>query len=988
VSELLPARYCATGPPVGLATGTDLISSPDSRYEQPSGGPRPIAIIGDERVGRTVAYQLVPGDHNAVTPGSAEVLHGRRVEREALERLLGAVRGGQSRVLVVSGDPGVGKTALVESAISSASGFRVMRAVGVESEMELPFAALQQLCAPILDRLDRLPAPQRDALAVAFGLREGEAPDRFLVGLAVLSLLAAAAEEQPLLCVVDDAQWLDRASAQTLVFVARRLLADSVALLLATRDPGEELEGLPQLAVEGLRDGDARALLGSAVRAPLDKGVRERLVAETRGNPLALLELPRGLTPAELAGGFGLVEAPRLSGRIEDSFRRRLAGLPAETQRLLLVAAAEPVGDPVLVWRAAEQLGIGVQAAADTDGLLTISARVTFRHPLVRSAVYRAASPEDRQTAHRALADATDPEVDPDRRAWHLAKATAGFDEDVASELERSADRAQARGGLAAAAAFLERAAALTVQPARRCERALAAAEASLQAGAFDAALGLLPTAEAGPLDELGRARVDLVRAETAFASRHGSDAPPLLLKAAKRFEALDLGLARETYRDAFTAATVVGRLNGGVGVLEVAGAARALTPAPEPSRASDLLLDGLAALITEGYAAGAPTLKRALNAFTGQEVSAKEGPGWLPLACWMANAVWDDESWDVLSARLVELARDAGALASLPIVLSLRFAVELYAGKFAVAESLAKETEAVNEITRSDLAPYGALLLAAWRGQEHETLRLIEAATEEIVARGEGQWLTAAHWATAVLYNGLGRFEEARVAAEQAREYPDELGISNWALIDLIEAGARSGKPGRAADAVQRLRDIARATRSDWALGNEACARALVSDRETAEPLYREAIERLGRTRIRVHLARTHLLYGEWLRRERRRLDAREQLRPAHEMFRQFGMEAFAERARVELEATGEHARKRTPETRDDLTPQEAQISRLAAEGATNQEIAAQLFISPSTVDYHLRKAFRKLGVKSRHQLKQHVLQADTRAEPGSRGR
>ena len=400
-----------------------------------------------------------------VTEGPAKVLHGRRSEREALERLLAAVRGGQSRVLVVCGEPGVGKTALLESAIGSASGFRILRAVGIESEMELAFAALQQLCAPMLDRLDRLPAPQQNALGVAFGLGVGDAPDRFLVGLAVLSLLSEAAEEQPLVCVVDDAQWLDRASAQALVFVARRLLAESVALVLVTREAGDELEGLPKLVVEGLRDGDARALLGSAVRVPLDERVRERLVAETRGNPLALLELPRGLTPAELAGGFGLPDALPLSGRIEDSFRRRLAGLPADTQRLLLVAAAEPVGDPVLVWRAAGRLGIGVQAAADTDGLLAIGASVTFRHPLVRSAVYRAASPEDRQVVHRALADATDPEVDPDRRAWHLAQATPGFDEDIASELERSAGRAQARGGLAATAAFLERASALTPEP-------------------------------------------------------------------------------------------------------------------------------------------------------------------------------------------------------------------------------------------------------------------------------------------------------------------------------------------------------------------------------------------------------------------------------------------------------------------------------------------------------------------------------------------
>ncbi|HEX4282697.1 MAG TPA: AAA family ATPase, partial [Solirubrobacteraceae bacterium] len=487
-----------------------------------------------------------------VSEGPAEVLQGRRGEREALELLLEAVRGGQSRVLVVTGEPGVGKTALLESAIGSASGFRVMRAVGVESEMELAFAALQQLCAPTLDRLDRLPAPQQEALGVAFGLRAGDAPDRFLVGLAVLSLLAEAADEQPLLCVVDDAQWLDRASLQSLEFVARRLLADAVALVFVTRQTGDQLKGLPELALRGLRDRDARALLSSVVRVPLDERVRERLVVETRGNPLALLELPRGLTPAQLAGGFGLPNTLPLSGPIEDSFRKRSAGLPADTQRLLLIAAAEPVGDPVLVWRSAERLGIGVRAAADTGGLLSIGTRVTFRHPLVRSAVYRAASPDQRQAVHRALADATDPEVDPDRRAWHLAQATPGLDETVASELERSAARAEARGGLAAAAAFLERAAALTPDPSRRAARALAAAEVMYHAGAPEAALGLLAIAEPGALDELERARVDLLRARIAFVMSRGRDAPTLLLNAAER---LDVRLARDTYLEAWWAA-------------------------------------------------------------------------------------------------------------------------------------------------------------------------------------------------------------------------------------------------------------------------------------------------------------------------------------------------------------------------------------------------------------------------------------------------
>jgi DNA-binding CsgD family transcriptional regulator len=920
-----------------------------------------------------------------VTGGPAEVLHDRRAERDVLGGLLAAVRGGQSRVLVVSGEAGVGKTALLRSVIESASGFRVVRAVGVESEIELAFAALQQLCTPMLDRLDRLPAPQRDALGVAFGLRAGDPPDRFLVGLAVLSLLSEVAEEQPLVCVVDDAQWLDRASAQALVFVARRLLVESVALLLATREAGVELEGLPRLVVEGLRDGDARALLASAVRVPLDERVRERIVAETRGNPLALLELPRGLTPGELAGGFGLLDAPGLSGRIEDSFRRRFAGLPDETQRLLLVAAAEPAGDPVLVWLAAGRLGIGVQAAAETDGLLTIGSSVTFRHPLVRSSVYRAASPEERQAVHRALADATDPEVDPDRRAWHLAHATTGLDEDVASELERSAGRAQARGGWAAAAAFLERAAVLTPEPARRADRALAAAQAKHQAGAFDAALRLLAIAQSGPLNELQCAQVELLHGQIAFALNRGSDAPPLLLRAAKRLEPLDRTLARDTYLEALTAVLFPAHLAPGGRVLETARAARAAPPSSQPSRGSDLLLDGLALLITDGHAAGTPTLKRAVDAFRGGDIRRGEGRRWLWLASRVSAFLWDDEAWEAISARFVQLARDAGNLSMLPLALTTRTGMHLFAGRLAMAASLADEVTAVNQATGSNLAAYAALTLAAFQGREAEAAPLIEAATEEVVRRGEAQGLTFIHWAAAVLYNGLGRYEEALAAAQRANEDSLEIRLAQWGLVELIEAAARSGKPELAADARDRLAQITAASGTDWALGVEARSRALLNEGAAAETLYRQAIERLERTRVRVELARAHLLYGEWLRRQRRRLDAREQLRIAHNLFTEFGMEAFAERARVELEATGERARKRTVETRDDLTPQEAQISRLAADGATNQEIAAQLFISASTVDYHLRKAFRKLGVKSRHQLKQHLLQPGAHAEPAA---
>jgi DNA-binding CsgD family transcriptional regulator len=900
------------------------------------------------------------------------VLRGRRSECQALDRLLEAVRAGRSGVLVVRGEAGIGKTALLEYAIESASDLRIVRAVGVESEMELAFAGLHQLCAPMLDRFDRLPGPQRDALATTFGLNLGAVPDRFLVGLAVLSLLSEVAEEQPLLCVVDDGQWLDEASAQVLGFVARRLLAETVAVVFAMREPSEEFRRLPELVVEGLRDEDACELLASVIRGPLDDRIRDRIVAETRGNPLALLELPRGLTPAELAGGFGLPDAMALSGRIEESFQQRVDALPKQTQLLLLVAAAEPVGDPILVRRAAERIGLSVEAPGPTEaaGLLELGARVRFRHPLVRSAVYRAAALTDRRSAHAALAEVTDPEVDPDRRAWHLARAVAGPDEDVAAELERSAGRAQARGGLAAAAAFLERSAELTLDPARRGRRALDAAQATFQAGAFDPALVLLATAEAGPLDDLPRARIDLLRAQIAFASSRGNEAPPLLLAAARRLERLDAGLARETYLDAFSAAMFAGRLASGPGLLEVAQAARQAPPPPPQPRKGDMLLNGLAVLFTDGYPAAMPLSKRALQAFCSEDITVEEGLRWLWLASVTAADLWDDESWYVLSNRHVKIAREAGALSELPLALNSRVYVHMFAGELAAAASLVEEVQAVREATGSNLAAYGALGLAAWRGREGEAGDLIEASMREVVPRGEGIGVTVTQWASALLYNGLGKYQDALVAARQAGEHPQELGVANWGLTELVEAAARSGVTELAADALERLSAMTRASGTDWALGIEARSRALLNEGDAAERLYLEAIERLGRTHVRVELARAHLLYGEWLRSERRRLEARQQLRTAHEMFRDIGAEAFADRASRELLATGERARKRSMKTREELTAQEAQIARLARDGLSNPEIGARLFISPRTVEYHLHKVFAKLNIRSRVEL------------------
>jgi DNA-binding CsgD family transcriptional regulator len=836
--------------------------------------------------------------------------------------------------------------------------------------MELAFAGLHQLCAPMLEHAQALPVPQSEALRTAFGLSAGPVPDRFLVGLAVVGLLSETAGERPLICVVDDQQWLDHASAQALGFAARRLAADPVGLLLATRAPGQDVAGLPELVVEGLAEDDARQLLEWVLPGPLDERVRDRVIAETRGNPLALLELPRGLTPGQLTGGFGASGAVSLDGRIEESFARQLEALPAQTRLLLQLAAADPTGDPVLVWRAAGRLAIGAGAAgpATEAGLAEFGARVLFRHPLVRSAAYRSASVQTRQELHGALAEVTDPVADPERRAWHRAEAAPGPEEEVAAELELCAGRAQRRGGLAAAAAFLERSAGLTLDPARRGQRALAAAQAKYRAGALDAALGLLAMAQAGPLDELQRARGDRLRAQVAFASSHGRDAPPLLLSAAKRLESLDVGLARETYLEAFTAALFVGRLSPAVG--DVARAVRMAPAPPAGERAPDLLLDGLAVLVTDGYAAGTPALKRALLAFRGQDISAEEGLSWLWLAERAAMAVWDDETWHILANRHVKLARDTGALSELPLAVRSRILLHAHAGELAEGAALVAEAQMVADATGSQLAPYGATGVAAWRGHEAEATELIAANMDGVTSRGEGRGVTS-QYSAALLYNGLGHYEKALAAAEQVCEY-DDIGVLGWSLAELIEAAVRSGQPARASGALERLSETTRASGTDWALGAEARSRALMSTGETAEKFYREAIERLERTRMRPAGARARLLYGEWLRRENRRRDARAELRTAYDLFTTMGIEAFAERTRRELVATGDTVRKRSPETASELTAQEDCIARLAVDGRTNVEIGAQLFLSTRTVEWHLSKVYTKLGVGSRRELRQ----------------
>jgi RNA polymerase sigma factor (sigma-70 family) len=907
------------------------------------------------------------GEAQPAVYSSGARLFGRERELEILDRLL---RGGSGGVLVLHGEAGVGKTALLEYAVESGSEFQIVKASGVEAEMELPYAVLQQLCSPFLGLLDRLPQPQHQALRVAFGLSTGPAPNGFLVGLAVLGLLSEAAKERPMLIAVDDALWLDRSSAQVLAFVARRLLAEQIVLLFATRQVDNFLSGLPELLVSPLGHLEARALLESVLPAPFDESVLERIVAETRGNPLALLELPRELTPKTLAGGFGLPAAMSLSASIEDSFTRRLATLSNGARRLLLLAATDPVGDPTILWRAAEWLGIPASVAdtVEADDLLVLRPRVVFRHPLVRSALYRAATPHERREAHRALAEATDPELDPDRRAWHLAEAAQKPDERVAAELETSAARAQARGGYAAAAAFLEQAAVLTPERSKRARRSLAAAQAKLQAGALDDALRLIETADAVLLTELERARAVLVRGQISFLSTRSSDAVMLLLNAAHQFRSVDPDLARDTYLEALTASFFAGPLAGpGATLHEIAEAADFSLRGPS-HRGTDLLLDGLVAVINDDYLVAMPTLRLAQCAFE-NEMSQTEHLRWGWGATTATMYLWDDEGWKRLAGLHLKLVRETGALSELVIALSHVGQMHVFEGELEQASSDLAALQEASELNGSPLAPYHGVSLAAMRGREFDATQLFETARSVLIARGEGAGLSFVDRAESVLYNGLGRYAEALAAAQRVVGHT-KLVTSNWAMPELIEAAARVRAFEVAAETYRHLEERTSASGTDWALGIAARSQALLADDLRADDLYSEAIERLARTRVAIDHARAHLLYGEWLRRQRRRIDARNELRIAYEMFTDFGMEAFADRAQVELRASGETARKRTVQTLDHLTPQESRVSRLATEGNSNKEIAAQLFISTSTVEYHLHNAFRKLGVKSRTQL------------------
>lgn len=904
-------------------------------------------------------------------------LYGRRIERETLDGLVRAARAGRSGALVVHGEPGIGKSALLDAAAAAAAGCRVLRVAGVESEMELAFAGLHQLCLPLLDRLDQLSAPQANALGVAFGLHDGKPPNRFLVGLAALTLLADGARHQPLVCLIDDAHWLDQASAQSLTFVARRLDAEAVVLVFATRIGADDPTWvrLPRLPVPGLARPEAEALLESAITGPLDRRVRERILAETRGNPLALLELPRWFSATELAFGPEPGTAPTLTGRMEDAFRRSLEPLPDQSRQLLLLAAAEPVGDVALLWDAAERLGLGREAAvaAQTSGLLEVRDAVAFRHPLMRSVVYRSATAPQRQAVHRALADVTDPERDPDRRAWHLAQAIAGPDKEIAGELERSAERARAQGGMAAAASFLGRAARLTPDPEVRAWRQVNAIHTMLHAGAVDTALELMAVAEGEALTDLQRARLEVLRAKIEIQALRGTDALPRLLAGARRLEELDPEFTLDSYAEALAGALVAAAM---APAAEATAVARATLRARMPAapRRVDLLLRAVAALHLEPLSAAVPLVQRVVRLFDTDELTLEDAVQFMMLATFTVVSVWDDQGWDRLSRRHLELVRGAGAVGALHPALTLRVFVELFRGDVATAAKLVEEIRAVDSAVDAALTPYGGIGLAGFRGREAEAVPLLAAASAEALARGDdnGVWMT--QWAQAVLYNGLGRYREALAVGRDATDRPAVVSVAAWRQVELVEAAVRAGEPGIAAEAFARLSSVTEASGSNWALGVAARCEAQLHDGERAEARYREAISRLGRTRIRTDLARARLLYGEWLRRVGRRVEARRQLRTAYDALTMMGLEAFAERARRELAATGEAVRKRTEDTRPQLTVQELHIARLAANGLSNPDIGTELFISPRTVEWHMRKVFTKLGITSRHQLRDAV--------------
>jgi DNA-binding CsgD family transcriptional regulator len=907
------------------------------------------------------------------------VLIGRRGEQRVVADLLAAMRRGRSGVLVIRGEPGIGKTALLADSLALASDSRIVTISGAESEIELAYAGVQQLCAPFLNYLDALPGPQKNALRVALGSQEaaaGGTPDRLLVGLALLTLLGEAARDRPVVCIVDDAQWVDAASLDAIGFVARRLLADPIAIFFAARQLGAEhqLSGLPELELGGLEDADARALLREMVPGRLDERAREVLLAESGGNPLALLELHKALNPEELAGGYGLAQAASRISRISSSFERRLNELPSETVLLMLIAAADAAARSDWLWAAAERLGLDASVAqpAEDAGLITVFDGLRFRHPLIRSAVYRTAPIAARHRVHAALAQVITGSAADEHRAWHRAKAAPRPDEQIATELLRASERAGARGGVAAAAAFLALSADLTSDAELRVQRRLKAANAKLDAGAPAAASELMVSISAENDSEHVGARIALLRAKLAFAINRGRDAPPLLLAAAERLSRLDPLLSRETYLAALMAAMNVGRLPADERSMarSIAEAARSAPPAAEPPRAVDLLLDGLVVRLTDGYAAAAPLLTRGLREYLREDALGTADPRWHGVTHRVCLDLFDRAASNALAARQVEMLRAAGELTVLPAVLYQYAGLCITEGRFNQATGLIVEAEAVIAATGApplaSIRPY----LAAYRGQEQLCRTLVESAIGDATIRGEGGEVTVALCSKAILHNSYGQYAEALEACAAVSSF-DDVGNYGYMLVEMIEAATRCGEGQVAAEALERLTERADASGSKTAQGLAARSAALVAgDDPRAEAEYQRSIELLEQS-YSLYAMRTRLVYGEWLRRVRRRRDARVELRIAYDAFAAMGAEGFADRARKELTVAGETIYPGPPGQAVGLTAQESHIARLAREGHTTSEIAGQLFLSPRTVEWHLSRIFAKLGIASRRDLR-----------------
>jgi len=904
----------------------------------------------------------------------------RETELEAVEGLLAAARGGSSAVLVLRGGPGVGKTMLLEHAIGRASGLRVGRVGGVDSEFDLPYAALHQLLAPFLEEIEALPGPQRDSLASTLGLIEVERSDRFLTALGVLTLLSNAAQDTGLLCAVDDAEWLDEASAQVLSFLARRLVSEGIAMLFtfgAAHPTSVALAPFRELNFEGLSQVASRELLDRKVEGTLDSGVRDRLVIEAEGNPLALIELAQLLTAEQLAGLAPLPKALPLGDRLEQGLMRNVRGLSSDARSILVLVATERSGDPGLLRRAADGLGLSQTAIDDAESVLRLGAQITFRHGFVRSAVYALASETTRRDAHLALAEAMDPDADEDRIAWHRAAASVDADETVAADLEASARKARDRGGQVAAAAVLELAAELTPDPSRRAARLLVAADADLAAGALSKADTLLSQLTPKLLDDEQRAEAQRLRGTLALARGDKGSSSTLLIEAARVLAPFDLRKARDTCLDALATAMFAGRLASDRGMREAVECARSM-PEPTQTTAADVLLDAFATLVDEGSAAAAPVLRRGVG-LAGESGDLRAiGP-----AFQAAFELWDDEALHTLAQRRVDLARGSGAFVALPNALNQLGAYEVLVGRFDAAEACFEEADEISAATGYagilGKTGVGPLILAAWRGEDARTRALAEVCSRDGTARGFGTFVGFAQSALGVLELGLGRYHEAMIAVQDAGL--DQILVTRT-LPDLVEAAVRCGEEQLATQAAGELAESTTASGTDWALGVLARSQALLVAGREAEGLYREAIGRLQRSRARTQLARARLVYGEWLRRERRRRDAREELRAASQLFESMGALAFADRAQSELAATGERVHRRTPETLELLTPQERRIATLVSEGAPNAEVAAQLFISSRTVEYHLAKIFRKLRISSRSELARSLLEARKRKD------